>query len=291
MPEGPEVTTIANELSKLLTGAKIHNWTFTNKSRYSTTKPPGYTSFISDITGPRINVTIHSIENKGKLIYWRFSNGWVLLQTLGMSGGWYINEQDHTASILEYTTSKDNPGPGRNPKQCIYYNDQRRFGTFKWISHENADKDLDKKLNEIGPDMLNNPPSLDNFRNILQKSKNKDKLINKVITDQKQISGIGNYLRSEILYAAKLNPHRTIKSLSNKDMETLYKSILDKLTNSYKVGGASIRHYSDLYNIKGRFEFNMAVYKKTHDPKGRVVKMEKIGSDTQSTYWVPTWQK
>ena len=40
----------------------------------------------------------------------------------------------------------------------------------------------------------------------------------KVLMDQQAlVSGIGNYLVAEILYDAKLNPHRELDKLSNKE--------------------------------------------------------------------------
>ena len=42
----------------------------------------------------------------------------------------------------------------------IYYNDMRNFGTIKFV---HKDTDLQAKLRSIGPDMLNNPCTLDEF--------------------------------------------------------------------------------------------------------------------------------
>ena len=296
MPEGPEVTTIANGLSSILVGAEINEWTFNDKSRYVNRAPDGYNSFMVDVNNPMIKVKVTEVASKGKFIYWKFSNGWVLFQTLGMSGGWYHINKPHAGTILKYTPSthllRDMHSTSAKHVQNgkLYFNDQRRFGTLKWIAPTNARQELAKKLKEIGPDMLNSPPALDEFLAILRKDKNKSRTINRIITDQKQISGVGNYLRSEILYEAKISPHRLIDSLTDIDIEKIYRATIHKIVASYRVGGASIQHYSDIDNHKGTFAFHMAVYKKKHDPKGHVVKTEKIAGDGQSTYWVPSIQ-
>lgn len=285
MPEGPEVTTIAHGLSALLVGHEIHNLEFNNKSRYHNRAPDGFNSFMVDVRNPMVPVRVTEIANKGKFIYWRFSNGWVLFQTLGMSGGWYHTAKPHAGLTLTYKDPRSNTGTLQ-----LYFNDQRRFGTLKWIAPMDAKKMLDKKLREIGPDLLNNPPTLAEFLAILRRPRNKARTINRVITDQKQISGIGNYLRSELLYAARIDPHRTIESLTDAEIGAIYKAAVNKIKASYLAGGASIQHYSDVDNKKGTFEFHMAVYKKKKDPVGRTVKMEKIAGDGQSTYWVPGYQ-
>lgn len=281
MPEGPEVTTISHGLHHILAGKEISDWTFNNKNRYYNKAPPGYNTFMVDVRNPLIRVRVKKIANKGKFIYWCFSNGWVLFQTLGMSGGWYHTPKPHSGLILEYLD---------NNTQKLYFNDQRRFATLKWIAPSDAHKELTKKLKQIGPDMLNDPPTLMEFMAILKKPRNDKRTINRVITDQTQISGVGNYLRSEILYASRINPHRTIGSLTDDDISAIYKAAKHKILASFKTGGASIQHYSDIDNNKGTFEFQMAVYKKKTDPKGRPVKMEKIAGDGQSTYWVPGYQ-
>lgn len=286
MPEGPEVTTITNGLAALLVGNEITDIFITDKSRYHKRAPDGFTSFMVDVHNPLITVKVTEITNKGKFIYWRFSNGWVLFQTLGMSGGWYHMPKSHTGIQLDYTIDT----PHRTDNASLYFNDQRRFATLKWIAPLNAKKELNKKLTEIGPDMLNKPPPFAEFLAIMRRPRNKARTINRIITDQKQISGVGNYLRSEILYASRINPHRTIESLSDNDIKTIYNATKDKILASYKTGGASIQHYSDVDNKKGTYSFHMAVYKKKTDPNGRKVKMEKIAGDGQSTYWVPDYQ-
>ena len=44
--------------------------------------------------------------------------------------------------------------------------------------------------------------------------------------DQTKISGIGNYLRSEIMYEAEINPFSYIIDLSETEINNLYKYII-----------------------------------------------------------------
>jgi len=60
------------------------------------------------------------------------------------------------------------------------------------------------------------------FKERIQKKINLDKPIGNVIMNQKIISGIGNYLRADILWCAKINPFRKVKDLTDKELYILY---------------------------------------------------------------------
>ena len=76
--------------------------------------------------------------------------------------------------------------------KLTYYRDTRRFGTFKIFHKDNST--LDKKLATLGPDMLNDPPSFDEFVMRLRKKNHWN--ITKALMDQKVVSGIGNYIKA-----------------------------------------------------------------------------------------------
>jgi len=286
MPEGPEVTIIAEGLNKELKNKLVTNFEINDKSRYKNKVPIGYNDFMLDVLSPYVNVKIKSVNNKGKLIYWVFTNGWILLQTLGMSGGWFHHSKKHSGVILSFMTEIKSKIENK-----LYFDDQRHFATFKFLHPDSGEKELNLKLKTIGPDILNdNSFKVNDFILILKKKNNQKRLINKVLVDQKTISGIGNYLRSEILYHAKINPHRLVNTLTDNEMKQLFKSSKLKIIGSFNTGGASIRHYSDIDDKKGLFEFKMEVYGKKKDKLGNTVKSEKIQNDGQTTYWVPNVQ-
>lgn len=281
MPEGPEVTIIANGLNKLLSGNIILGFEYNDKSRYSKKHPDGFKDFQSSSRNNNI-IKVNKIENKGKFIYWTFNNGYFLMQTLGLSGGWYQEEKRSSGCQLFYKEHKT------GEIKTLYYDDQRRFGTMKYTDDY---KVLEKKLSEIGPDLLNDDEfDLADWLNIFHSKRNQNKILVKVITDQKIISGIGNYLKAEILYDAKLSPHRIVKTISDKELSTLFTSTKKCINNAYKHGGTSLRHYSDIDNVKGTYGMQLKVYRNKKDPHGNIVKAEKIGKDSQTTYWVPNVQ-
>lgn len=283
MPEGPEVTIIAKGLNKLLANKIIVNIEINNKSRYFNKKPDGYNEFTNSIISID-DVKIKTVENKGKFIYWIFSNGTILFQTLGMSGGWFHHSKSNSGIVLTYLDGKT--------MKKLYYDDQRRFGTLKFYStKDNAKLKLNKKLNSIGPDILNDKTfTKQDFINLFRKPRIQNKNITRAITDQKIISGIGNYLKAESLYTARINPHKDIASITDQELGLLYDAMKQKILASYTVGGASIRHYSDINNVKGTYDFEMEVYGRNSDNQGNKVIAEKIAGDSQNTYWCPYLQ-
>jgi formamidopyrimidine-DNA glycosylase len=283
MPEGPEVTIIAKGLNHLLKGKQIVSWEINTKSRYHKKAPDGFPEFNNELASID-GLKVKEVSNKGKFIYWTFNNGTVLFQTLGMSGGWFHHNKGNSGIVITYLSGKQ--------IQKLYYDDQRRFGTLKFfVDPQQAKLELEKKLRTIGPDMLNDTKfTKTEFITRMRKKTLQHKNITRVITDQKVISGIGNYLKAESLYTARINPHKEVGSITNDELGSLFKAMKSKIVGSYKVGGASIRHYSDIDDIKGTYEFNMEVYGRKKDPHGRVVIAEKIAGDSQNTYWCPDYQ-
>jgi DNA-formamidopyrimidine glycosylase len=198
-----------------------------------------------------------------------------------MSGGWYHVKKQFAGIELSYKAN------GNSAVKQLYYNDQRHFGTLKFIEPQTAQQELRWKLQTLGPDMLSDTTlDFDKFRGIMRKATVAKKIVSNAIVEQSIISGVGNYLRSEALYQAGINPHRLVSSLSDAELDGLFRAIRQKIRDSYRTGGASIQHYSDINNTPGTFEFEMAVYGKKKDPDGNPVLAEKIGKDTQTTYWV-----
>ena len=136
MPEGPECHSIAISLNSLLKSKNIKSIVITG-GRYQKHGPPdGYTEFCQTLTDK--HVVIEDVLVKGKLIYWVFSNDFVMLNTLGMSGCWTSKCRKHCDVHVEYDDKK------------IWFQDQRHFGTIKFI-HKSK---LGKKLESLGCDVL-----------------------------------------------------------------------------------------------------------------------------------------
>lgn len=285
MPEGPEVRIIAEGLTKHLANKNIINIEINAKSRYHKKAPDGFTEFIA----AGFPCQVVRVNSHGKFIWWEFNNGWHAWQTLGLAGGWFLKEKGNSGIIITLDGGKK-----------LYYDDARHFGTLKFIPPAIAQAETRKKLKTLGPDILAggvNPDILastgfiSRAEFVARLNKYPAHLVINIIAEQKVIAGVGNYLRSEILYKSRINPHKKVSSLSQDEFTRLYENTLELTIASYKAGGASIQHYSDVNSQPGQFEFQMQVYGRKKTPDGNhTVKAEKIGKDTQTTYWCPDVQ-
>jgi len=270
MPEGPEVKRTVDNLRECFLNKSISTFKFTS-GRYKKKNPIGYLDMCEDM--PRF---VTAVGCKGKFIYFLFGDGSSLWNTLGMSGRWSVDGGAHVRAVM--TTTQ---------KQRMLYLDTRNFGTFKFV---NTYDELSKKLNSLGPDMLSDDVSFDCFKQSLTKNSRPSKTIGQLLMDQKVVSGIGNYLKAEILYDAKISPYRICSDISDIEMARILSSSLRLIRISYNLGGATLEGWSRHSAQKGVYNRRFAVYNQKLDPQGNKVVRETT-PDNRTTHWVPSLQK
>jgi len=287
MPEGPECTRTARQVDRAVRGKSLVNLNFIS-GRYTKTLPAGFANFYIALEDNHLPVK--GVYNKGKFIWWEFGDLFpicYMYTTLGMSGNFKLQPSKHTRIAFYF-----------DDDTAVYYNDQRNFGTIKFVFD---DKDHHKKLDSIGPDMLNNPCTLSEFLRIAR-LKPRWTMV-KWLMDQSQISGVGNIYKSESLFLAGIRPDKLIEECTDEELEKLYHAVCQILSASYSTGGATIRNYSDLYNNHGqytRFASNpneiveargghVMVYNQTQDIYGNPVERIKL-NDGRTTFWSPAVQ-
>jgi endonuclease-8 len=253
----------------------------------------------------KLPLKVIDIKTKGKFLYFIIENGFYLFSTLGLQGGWtyksnkskkkfefpnlinYINnnvmEKYRTRSInhlnVEFVT-KDG---------SLYFHDVLSFGTLKIIDNKN---DLDKKLNSIGPDIMDT--SYNVFLEQIKKKKNLDKYIGNVIVNQKVISGIGNYLRSDILWLCHISPFRKVKDLKDEKILEIYNNALLLIWGDYDYNkGVELKYIKKKDKLPSDYKRDFFVYMHDKDIYNNNVIKEKLyeGSQERFIHWVPKIQK
>lgn len=268
MPEGPEVKIIVDNLKTLLINDSLAAVDILG-GRYIDNQPEYYQEFIS-----LLPLKIESVNCKGKFIWFQFEKDWSMWCTLGMAGSWKHNATKH--SDIQFTTFNND----------LWFTDPRHFGTIKFCKDP---KLLTKKLKTLGPDMLSDSEyTEDEFCQRIRRYNKHD--LCKVLMNQTYFSGIGNYLKAEILYASKISPFRKLSDISDEEIKILFQNIRKIITASYKARGATIKNYSDLEDNKGEYTFQFKVYNQTKDENGYIVK-KTVTSDNRTTHWVPEVQK
>ena len=191
-----------------------------------------------------------------------------------MSAVWQKKKTKHSRFYIKTTYGNE-----------VFFNDIRNFGTLKYVTTK---KELDKKLMTLGPDVLSSYVATELFKERLDKKPKWS--IAKALMNQTVVSGIGNYLKAEILYAAKISPHRLCKDLTKDEIESIAEKSFEITNASYQSGGATIMTYRDENNEKGLYSRRFMVYNHKTDPKGNKV-IKETTTDKRSTYWVPEIQK
>ena len=221
---------------------------------------------------------IKDIGIKGKIIWFLFDNDMSIYITHGMTGAWRFknkNENDNEKSKYDIHRLEFIFNNGEH----LFFNDWNNIATIRIFY--NID-DLEKQLGELGPSIFGNT-SYDEFYERLNKKINSNKPIGLLLLDQSIVSGIGNYLRADILWNAKISPYRKFKDLTLNEKKKLYKYSLSEAMRYYKF----MRRYDEVFPPQRINTFR--VYRKHYDPDGNEIKRDEFNS--RSIYWVPTIQK
>lgn len=229
--------------------------------RYKVHGPPiGWSSMADALSAAPVPIV--GVGCKGKLIWWLLGDDLVLLSTLGLSGGWSYSKQKH--SHVRLTTDRG----------TVWFTDQLHYGTLKVVRRA----DWAKKLRSLGKDVLRQKPfSYAWFDRLLDRYPTWT--VPRLLMDQSKVSGVGNYLKAEIIYAARLDPHLPVVQMDAAARRRLYVATIvipraDLLRH---------RIYVDVQELSWRFCFR--VYGKKRDPQGREVRRD-LTTDKRRTYWV-----
>jgi len=211
---------------------------------------------------------------KGKFLYWTFDEEEVFFITLGMAAS-FGPKSKHSA--LKFTFGSGD----------IYFNDIRHFGTFKISDH----RGLEHKLNTLGWDALQEPIPFDLKQHLWKRCE--QKTIAEALLDQRVFAGVGNYIRSEVLYLSKIHPLRPVSGgygLSNREIDTICDNIIIVAQEAYKSGGATIATFKDMYGNTGKFFDKFKVYSRKTDPDNNPI-TKITAPDGRSVFYVDSIQK
>ena len=197
---------------------------------------------------------------------------------------WIENDLNHLN--VEFITNYKNIS--------FYFYDQLSFGTLKAVDcNTNGETILEKKLKELGPDLLDDKTTFELFKKQIRKKVNENKAIGNVIVNQKIISGVGNYLRADALWMAKLSPFRKVQDSSDDELKLLYEAIVGLIWGDYNYKFAIKQKYIEpSLKLPHHYNRDFFIYNHTKDIYGNIVKKEQLyeGSQKRFIYWVKTIQ-
>ena len=301
MPEVIEIRKYADFLTKKVKGATLTDIIIL-KGRYDTHGPfENYNLLLENLP-----LKILDIRTKGKFLYIVLENDYYIFSTLGLSGGWVFskNGKDRITftNMLDYAnsgamqqykkTALNNLNVQfKTTKGSIFYYDALSFGTLKLIK---GFDDLRKKLATLGPDIMEDTTTFEVFLNQMEKRSVQDKEIGLVLLNQKIISGIGNYLRADVLWASEVSPFRLVRDLTTNELEKIYNNAKVLIWYDYDYDkGINIGIINEQTKVPSDYDRDFFIYRQDTDPHGNQVLKDELytGKFKRFIYWVKEVQK
>jgi formamidopyrimidine-DNA glycosylase len=256
---------------------------------------------------------------RGKQIFFFLENGLAFISGLGMEGHWYyfksLADQQEYLSKNNYRKLCLHFGKKTNKNGIlwcfseteIWYDDMLSYGNFTITNWAEAFN----KMREIGPDLLATTRPFDNIHPVVQKalpseffqpatlqlfasairSPGRSQMeLCRFLMEQKYFSGVGNWVKNEVLYHSRLHPNRVLGSLSDQDIELLFSMCLTILNQGYQYGGVTHGTFLDPDFQKGSYQ--VAIYKREGQLDSNGYQIKRIATkDGRSSYVVEELQK
>ncbi|MEQ1561471.1 MAG: DNA-formamidopyrimidine glycosylase [Nitrospira sp.] len=270
MPELPEVTTTVNGLNKVLPRLSVKDvWSdyflrTKNKRKDNIKNKKYFENFRKEIVGEKFlnserrgkNVLIHLSNNKTILIHMKMTGHLLYGKYEWQDKKWRSNEKLLSDSFNQFVHLIFTLSNGKH----LAFSDMRKFA--KVVMFETHKKNDFVDLVNLGPEPLEDL-SLKTFENQLKKKPSGK--IKTVLMDQTVIAGIGNIYSDEILWEAGIHPERTISSLKETEIKSMWKIIPKILEKSIKMGGDSMSDYRNIHGEKGGFQNAHKVYRRSKE--------------------------
>lgn len=250
MPEISEITQMSEGLNAKFSGKTLKSITWFAKPGKWTKNcaHENYSTFEK-----LLPLKLEKVWSKGKKIILEFDKETYLISSPLMTGSWVFTNTKHQKYQLNF----------EDVKEFAIFNDTRGQGLINIYFNK---QELEKKLAEIGPDYLHGNITLEQYKQVITGSRIKNKEICDFMMNQKYFSGIGVWLKCEILYESKILPTRLLKDLSEDDIRRLYEKSMEIVKNAYIKKGLTIKDYLTVDGQKGEYE--VKVYGRKTDNNG-----------------------
>jgi formamidopyrimidine-DNA glycosylase len=281
VPELPEVETVARDLRGLVVGARI---TGVRVSWLKTLRSGDPEAFAAAVVGR----TIVGTSRRAKLVVLDLDDDSAITIHLKMTGQLFVVR----AGVMEdpYIRLVFTFEDGRE----LWFRDIRKFGRVGVARRSPLTGDLEGELGGpkgfkgFGPEPLDPQFTARVFRRRIRARKGR---LKPLLLDQGFLAGVGNIYADEALWAARLHPLRSARSLRPADEGRLYREIRRILAEAVARRGSSIDDYT-APDGDGSMQERLQVYQRAGEPCfrcGRPVRRIVIGA--RSTHFCSWCQR
>ena len=266
MPEGDTIFRTARAMHRVLAGRTIVT---VESTMPSLARAPG--------VGALQGRTIDRVAAQGKHLLIHFSGDLVLRSHMRMHGSWHL-----------YRTGDRWKRPRQSMRIVL------RTAEVEAVAFDTPDAELVRTrdlaritpLKNLGPDLLSDSFDADEAtRRIVG---DRDREIAEALLDQQSVAGIGNVIKSEVMFICGVSPWARAGAVSTAIVRQLLDEARRVLKISVAEGGVGRR-------TTGRVQpdARLYVYGRAGKPCrrcGTPIRFAKQGSDARSTYWCPRCQ-
>ena len=271
MPEGDTIFRAARTLNRALAGRIVTRF----ESVY-----PALTRV--DVDRPITGRVIEAVSSRGKHLLIAFSGDLVLHTHMRMHGSWHI-----------YRPGERWQAPSHDMRIVIGTDAYVAVAFNVPIAEFLTGTALVRhaQIQALGPDLADPSFDRDDVRRRL--AAHGDEPINDVLLNQHVLSGIGNVLKSEVLFVARLNPFTFVREIDDATINRLIDASIRlmrmNLTDSVSMPPAFGRRTTGSLDPRAK----LFVYGRGGKPCrtcGTPIEARKTGVDSRLTYWCPTCQ-
>lgn len=214
MPEGPEIRLAADKVAGAIVGQPTTAVFFA----FAALKP-----YEAQLTG----VAVTAVDTYGKAMVTRFANGLAVYSHNQLYGLWRVSQ----AGTLPDTT--------RQLRLAIHNAEQSAllYSASEIEVLREGEIDSHPFISRIGPDLLHQTTTVGLIRQRLEDGRFNGRSLTALLLDQQFLAGLGNYLRSEILFVSGLHPSLRPKDCTPAQLDKLAEACHNLTWQSYRHRG------------------------------------------------------
>lgn len=273
MPELPEVEIIRRGLAPHLLDKSLRHFWYSGKPL----RRPVPQVELKNLC----DIPITAVKRRAKYIILELAPH-LLIFHLGMTGNlglFTTNSTRRKHDHLEWQIG-DN--------QLLRYHDTRRFGAVSIIDGTHPEE-VNSFFKACGPE----PLSTDFTAKYLQRMATRRKLaVKSFLMTNQVVVGIGNIYANEALFAAKIRPERSVKSVRFPEWQRLVAAIQKVLTQAIECGGSTISDFQNASQQDGYFQMYFQVYGRHREPcRTCGTELNKITLGGRASFFCPRCQR
>ncbi|MDR9419991.1 endonuclease VIII [Gracilimonas sp.] len=214
MPEGPEIWRAADNISKTIANKEITEIYFA----FDELKV-----FEDQLVGQKVT----SVTPRGKAIITEFDNGLNLYSHNQLYGKWMMSDNGE-----EPNTNRSLRAAIKTKGGAAYL-----FSASEIEMLKNDEIESHSYIKKLGPDVVHPDTTYEEVLSRYRDDNFKNRKLATLLLDQGFLSGVGNYLRSEILFCAKIDPDFRPKDCTPEQIKDLAHYSIELSRRSYITGG------------------------------------------------------